>query len=182
MFKKWLLLLPLALGLGTVARAQKLPTATRLLDIQAGGDFVYGHSDYGRSLKGYGGYATVDFKPHYGVAFDFHQANGTDQIYERTYEWGGRYVRHYAKWNPYAKLMYGRGVFNFPPSPLDPMHRSAANLAYNLVAIGGGVDYNLRRSINLRGDFEYQDWFSGPLLKHGLTPYLANVGVAYHFH
>jgi len=59
---------------------------------------------------------------------------------------------------------------------------SVGNFAYNLFAIGGGADYKLRRSINLRGDFEYQRWLKGPTLANGLTPYLASVGVAYHFH
>ena len=182
MLKNTLLLLTLALGAVSVAQAQKLPTATRSLDIQAGGDFVYGKSDYGRMLKGYGGYGNIDFKPHFGLVLDFHQANGTDKIYERTYEIGGRYVRHYKRFDPYAKLMYGRGVFSFPPPVGDPTGPSAGNLAYNLGAIGGGVDYKLRRSINIRGDFEYQEWRHGPLLPNGLTPWLSTVGVAYHFH
>ena len=90
---------------------------------QAGGSFVYGHSDYGRSLKGYGGYGTIDFRPHLGLMLDFHQANEKDnKIYERTYEVGVRYVRHYGRLDPYAKIMYGRGVFNFP-SPIVQSHR-----------------------------------------------------------
>ena len=181
MLKKSLMLLALALGLASIAQAQKLPTATRSLDIQAGGSFVYGHSDYGTTLKGFGGYGTIDFKPHFGLMLDFHQADGTDKIYERTYEVGGRYVRHYGRISPYAKVMYGRGVFNFPPPFDDPTLPSAGNLAYNLLAIGGGVDYHLRRHINLRGDYEYQVWKSGPGLTNGLTPWLASVGAAYHF-
>jgi len=182
MSKKTLLLLTLALGAVSMARAQKLPTAEKLLDIQAGGSFVYGNSDYGTKLKGYGGYGTIDFKPHFGLALDFHQANGHSLIYERTYEAGGRYVRHYGRIDPYIKLMYGRGVFNFPPPITNPNGPSAGNLAYNLLAVGGGVDYKLRRSINLRGDYEYQFWKSGPGIVNGLTPWLASVGAAYHFH
>ena len=182
MLKKTLLLLSLAFCAASAAQAQKLPTASRSLDIQAGGSFVYGHSDYGTTLKGYGGYGTIDFKPHFGLMLDFHQANGNYKIYERTYEVGGRYVRHYHRFDPYAKGMYGRGVFNFPPPIFDPTGPSAGNLAYNLFAVGGGVDYKLRRSINIRGDYEYQIWQSGPGLVHGLTPWLASVGVAYHFH
>ena len=181
MLKKTLMLLTLALGAASVTQAQKLPTATRSLDIQAGGSFVYGHSDYGTTLKGFGGYGTIDFRPHFGLMLDFHQANGTDKIYERTYEVGGRYVRHYGRISPYAKVMYGRGVFNFPPPFDDPTLPSAGNLAYNLLGIGGGVDYHLRRHINLRGDYEYQAWKSGPGLTNGLTPWLASVGGAYHF-
>ena len=186
MLKNRLLLLTLAMGSVLSAtsglQAQKLPTATRSLDIQAGGSFVYGKPDYGTKLKGYGGYGTIDFKPHFGVMLDFHQAYGVSKIYERTYEVGGRYVRHYGHLDPYAKGMYGRGVFNFPPPSFDPNGPSAGNLAYNLFALGGGADYKLRRSINIRGDYEYQFWHNGAGLAHGLTPQLVSVGVAYHFH
>jgi len=199
MLKNKLLLLTLALGSLSMAQAQKLPTAEKLLDIQAGGSFVYGksdyahseysdygYSDYGTTLKGYGGYGTIDFKPHFGVALDFHQAHGPDKINERTYEIGGRYVRHYGRINPYAKLMYGRGVFNFPPPSFNPTGPSSGSLAYNLGAIGGGVDYKLRRSINIRADYEYQYWKNGPSESGpsggSLKPWLASVGAAYHFH
>ena len=181
MLKKTLMLLTLALSAASISQAQKLPTATRSLDIQAGGSFVYGHSDYGTTLNGFGGYGTIDFRPHFGLMLDFHQADGTNKIYERTYEVGGRYVRHYGRLSPYAKVMYGRGVFNFPPPDFNPTGPSSGNLAYNLFAVGGGVDYHLRRHINVRGDFEYQDWLSGPALANGLTPWLASVGAAYHF-
>ena len=52
-----------------------------------------------------------------------------DDLYEKTYEVGGRYYRTYRKLSPYAKVMYGRGVFNFPA--LSDGFRP--NLAYNLV-------------------------------------------------
>jgi hypothetical protein len=182
MLKNTLLLLTLVLGAALTAQAQKLPTAEKRLDIQAGGSFVYGHSDYGTTLKGYGIYGNIDFKPHFGLVLDFHQAPGVNKINERTYEIGGRYVRHYGRINPYGKIMYGRGVFNFPPPSFEPGGPSSGSLAYNLGAIGGGVDYRLRRSINLRGDYEYQIWKSGPALVNGLTPWLASIGAAYHFH
>lgn len=179
MLRKTLLSLVLVAGAVTAMQAQKLPTAKRSLDIQAGGDFVYGKSDYGTRIKGYGFYGTVDFMPHIGVELDYHQADGSDKIYERTYEVGGRYVLRKNHWNPYAKVMYGRGVFNFPP--FIPGGPASANLAYNMVVFGGGVDYKLKPYLNIRGDFEYQDWFSNLGLDHGLTPMLGSIGVAYHF-
>jgi hypothetical protein len=180
MLRKTLLSLLLVAGSVSAMQAQKLPTATRSLDIQAGGEFTYGHSDYGRDIKGYGFYGDVDFKPHYGVELEYNQANGTDLIYERTYKVGGRYVFfRRPRWTPYAKVMYGRGVFNFPP--FFPGGQSAANLAYNMAVIGGGVDYKIKPYLNIRGDFEYQDWFSNLGLKNGLTPYFGTIGVAYHF-
>lgn len=181
MSRNALLLFTLAMGAVSTAAAQKLPTATKPLDIQAGGSFIFGRSDYGTSLKGFGGYGTVGFTPRLGLMLDFHQANGMNQIYERTYEAGVRYVRHYGRLDPYAKGMIGRGVFNFPPSPLNPGAGSAGNLAYNMFAIGGGVDYKVKSYLNLRGDYEYQFWQSGPGIGNGLTPQLVSIGVAYHF-
>ncbi len=180
MLKSKLWFLSLVLGAATALQAQKLPTASRTFDIQAGGSFVYGESDYGRTMKGYGGYGTIDFKPHFGLMLDFHQANATDKIYERTYEVGGRYVRRHSRFDLYAKGMYGRGVFNFPP--YFPGGESRANLAYNLVGFGGGVDYHAKRFLNVRGDFEYQEWLGdGSFLPHGLSPYIVSLGAAYHF-
>ena len=61
-----------------------------------------------------------------------------------------------------------------------PNGKLGANLAYNLGAAGVGVDYRLRRSINLRADYEFQNWLGFP--PHGLTPTVLDFGVAYHFH
>jgi hypothetical protein len=180
MFKCKLLFLSLAFCAVPALQAQRLPTATRAVDIQAGGGYVYGHSDYGRTLSGYGVYGTVDFRYHFGVELEYHKASGSDLIYEKTYEVGPRYVWHYGRLNPYGKFMVGRGVFNFPP--YEPGGESRANLAYNMYAFGGGVDYRVKRYLNVRGDFEYQEWGSDTgFLPHGLAPYLGTIGVAYHF-
>ncbi|WP_047489251.1 outer membrane beta-barrel protein [Terriglobus sp. TAA 43] len=162
-------------------------TAYRNSDLQVGGYFSVVHPDYGRRFLGYGAYAAYDFKPHWGAEFNFRQANSSDNdLSERTYELGVRYVitrKH--RFNPYARASYGRGVFNFPPGyngfPF------GANLAFNLMAFGGGVDYNLTRSINIRGDYDYQHWFSFPdntgfNYNRSLSPQALSVGVAYHFH
>ena len=76
--------------------------------------------------------------------------------------------------------MAGRGVFNFPPSPSDLSAGPAANLAYNIWAVGIGSDYSLRPSLNVRIDYEYQRWNGFP--PNGLSPEVFSFGVAYHFH
>jgi hypothetical protein len=76
--------------------------------------------------------------------------------------------------------MYGRGVFNYPPVFGDPKLGPAANLAYNIGAIGAGLDYRVIPGMNARVDFEHQQWFGFPL--HGLTPWIFSVGAAYRFH
>jgi len=160
-----------------VAHGQAKYTATRAGDLQLGAGYTNASSDYVTNrISGYMGYLTFDFSEHFGFEFDFHQAKDPNSdVYERTYEWGGRYVRHYHndRYRPYVRAMYGRGVFNFPSN--------AANLAYNMIVGAGGLDIQVHPRINVRAEFEYQDWLSGPGITNGLTPTLINIGVAYHF-
>jgi opacity protein-like surface antigen len=164
-----LLLLPLPL------RAQAVATAGRAADLQIGIGVVLAHPGYDNNLNFKGGalYLDLDPRAHWGGEFVLHQiyTPETDHVYERTYEIGPRYVRTYGRLRPYAKLMYGRGVFNYT--------NDIANLGYNLFAAGGGTDYQLTRRINLRADYEYQRWLSFPA--GSLTPQLLTIGVAYHF-
>ena len=158
----------------TGLHGQATSTASRRFDLQAGGGFVLDHSDYETTnLKGFAFYSTLDISNHLGGEIVFHQANSNlgDKVYERTYEVGPRYFRHYGRFSPYVKVMYGRGVFNFPSG--------VANLAYNLFAGGGGVDVRVLPYLNVRADYEYQDWHSFP--PTGLTPQVVTIGVAYHF-
>lgn len=160
-------------------------TAYRNADLQVGGYFTFVRPDYGQNLIGYGAYATYDFLPHWGAEFNFRQADSRNgnSLYERTYELGGRYIITRKRgFVPYARASYGRGVINFPKGGI----LYGDNLAYNLMAFGGGVDYHLTRAINLRGDYEYQHWFSFPgvpgITNSSLSPQAVSVGVAYHFH
>ena len=155
----------------SLVHGQAKYTASRSGDLQVGVSFVDGSSDYGHSLKGAGFFGTFDFTNHFGGEIDFHQASSREDEYERTYEVGGRYYRSYGRVSPYVKLMYGRGVFNFP--------FNEANLAYNLFAGAGGADVRVTRYLNVRGEFEYQHWLGFP--PHGLDPEFVTVGVAFHF-
>lgn len=153
---------------------QATHTASRRADLQLGAGFVYDQSDYDpQALKGVAFYTTIDLTSHLGAEFAIHQANSStgDSLYQRTYEIGPRYVRRYGAFAPYVKAMYGRGVFNFP--------KNIANLAYNMFAGGAGVDITILPYLNLRVDYEYQDWQSFP--PQGLSPQVYMIGVAYHF-
>ena len=179
----------LLFGLGLLAsasrlQAQAVATASRAGDLQVGGGFSIGNGDYDTpTYRGYTGYASFDFKPHWGVEVDFHQLNtaAPATYYERSYEVGGRYVRHYGIFNPYARLMYGRGVFNY--------QFNYANLAYNQADAAVGVDVNVQRRVNVRAEYEYQQWFnfkgnvtsSGILGSGTLSPQMFTIGAAYHF-
>jgi hypothetical protein len=171
---------------GTRLHAQATPTASAAGALQIGAMFNVANPDYRpQKFKGYGFYTTYDFKYHVGIEGGFHQVNDpntTEGIYERTYEIGPRYVLRYGRYNPYAKLMYGRGVFNYP-NLVDGVSNKpvpTANLAYNIGVIGAGLDYRVLAGMNVRADFEYQQWFGFP--PNGLSPMVLGFGVAYRFH
>lgn len=165
----------LAAGFASALHGQAtISTASRTADVQVGLGISAANPDYSPAHF-YGGtiYATVDFREHFGAELNIRQLNTTEanKLSERTYEIGGRYVRHYGIFHPYARLSVGRGVFNFL--------NDSANLAYNMYSAGLGVDVNVTRKINARADYEYQRWSSFP--PRGLQPNIITVGAAYHF-
>jgi opacity protein-like surface antigen len=170
------LALLIACCLPASARAQSMPTASRVGDIQFGGGFALGNSTYNfnkLSLTGGTAYATFDKRDYWGLEAAFHQVKpSTDPtIYERTYEVGPRVFFHRGRLAPYGKVLIGRGVYNFSGN--------IANLAYNLYTFGGGADFSLTPTINLRADYEFQNWLGFPIAT--LHPNLFTSGAAYHF-
>jgi len=195
-FTKLFLLLAALAPSPAFAQAQASPTATRFADLQVGGGFTLAHSDYvPNNIGGFAFYADFDILGHYGLEANFHRVRDpnpdplvpSNHFSETTYEIGGRYLRHYygGRLAPYAKVLYGRGVANFPAHQiLTPggIVTFIDNIGYNLVSFGGGLDYRLKSRINLRADFEYQHWFASDReLPNGLSPYLFTFGAAYHF-
>ena len=163
------------LGTASMVHAQAESTASRAGDLKVGGGFSTANSDYGSRFNGGAAYFDFDFHSNFGVTGEFHFVKGPNDIYEKTYEVGGRYFRTYGKFVPFAKVMYGRGVFNFPPLA-DNFH---ANLAYNLAAVGIGTDYKVKPWLYVRGEWEYQTWFG--FVNSSLSPSILTVGAAYRF-
>jgi opacity protein-like surface antigen len=157
--------------------AQASPTASRAGDLQIGGGFSNADTDYvPNRVNGPTVYVAFDFYKHFGVEGEFRfLKDGKTNIYEKTYEVGGRYSHPFhTRYVPYAKLMYGRGVFNFAS-----YGTTTANLAYNMFAGGVGLDYRVLPYLNVRADYEYQHWMSFP--PNGLSPSVITIGVAYRF-
>jgi len=161
-------------------RGQAKYTASRDGDLQIGAGYSSADADYQyvtNRIAGLSCYADFDFMEHFGVEADFHQLNDPNSaVYQRSYELGGRYIRHYSvagMWlHPYVKLQGGRGILNFP---------KYANLGYNMIAGGAGVDFAVHPRINVRAEFEYQDWLSAPGAGLNMTPSIISIGVAYRF-
>jgi opacity protein-like surface antigen len=159
------------------AAAQSLPTATRAGDLQIGGGFTFARSGYNFTpihLFGETFYTTFSWKKYWGGEFDFHNVKASEDstIYERTFEIGPRLFLPRGPVTPYAKVMYGRGIYNFS--------EDRANIAYNVYTFGGGLELAVKRSINVRTDYEYQNWAGFPL--GTLHPSVLTIGLAYHVH
>jgi opacity protein-like surface antigen len=173
--KKFCLVLALLTCIGSAAHGQARSTASRAGDLQIGGSYSSANSDYlPQRIRGFGFYSDFDFRANLGVEVDFHQLSDpqtNSMVYERSYEVGARYFRTYNRFKPYARVSFGRGVFNFP--------NSVANLAYNMAVFAGGVDVEVYKRINVRAEYEYQRWLSFP--PDGLNPTMFTFGVAYHF-
>jgi hypothetical protein len=156
-------------------KAQSEPTASRVGDLKVGGGLSSAASDYGDRYNGGAAYVNFDFLPHIGVEGEFHFVKDPNDLYEKTYEVGGRYFFHHGRLSPYAKVMYGRGVFNFP----EEADGFRPNLGYNIMAGGIGSDYILKPYLVVRADWEYQTWFG--FENSSLSPNILTVGAAYRF-
>jgi hypothetical protein len=155
--------------------AQASPSASRHAEAQVGIGYVIAYPDYGNNyLNGIAVYADLDFRNHLGTEFEYHHIGGGDNLAgetESSYELGVRYSRHYGKFQPYGKFMVGGGVFDH--------HLAGKDGQYKLYAFGGGTDFRILRSVNLRMEFEQQEWFR--FQPHGLSPNFVTIGFAYHF-
>lgn len=172
-------------------RAQAAYPATRAADLQAGGFFSFGRSNYLPSdtqgnpaplsdltrtlnLRGGGAYAALDFSSHLGAEFDFRHVGAAGQgNTQTTYELGARYsLFQKRRFHPFVRLSYGRGTYVYDDK--------VATLSFNLIGVSGGTDFALSRAFNLRAEYEWQDWLSVPLRKP--SPQVVSLGIAYHFH
>ncbi len=186
----------LVLSAPMLLHAQATSTASRRADLQIGVDFSVANSGYTNDIynlsqptagqstwHGYGAYADLDLRYHFGIEANFHTLSGPDPtLYERTFQIGGRFI-YPVKFRlaPYAKVLVGRGIFNFAALDSNGNSVQLANIGYNTQTFGGGLDLRLRPGINIRVvDYEYQHWDNFPPNK--LNPQVFSFGVAYHFH
>ena len=166
--------LPVMLGLALPLYSQAVPTASRAANIQAGIGYTIGRPDYvHRTFPGITVYADMDLRPHFGAEAEFHDLvdSGGSQMAEHSYSLGGRYLRSYGPFVPYAKGMLGLGQLKYP--------QGVATLDYWLFAGGAGADFKLTDRVRLRGEYEYQRWTGFP--NGGLQPQLVTFAIAYHF-
>jgi hypothetical protein len=151
----WLWFLLTAIAASSL-RGQATATASASgVAISAGGGYTNYQADYGkRRLGGYFLFADYDRTQHWGAEFEarmlrFNQEFNTHQT---TFLIGPRYTYHRPRFNAYAKLLVGPGLFHFP--------YDYAEGSYFVLAPGGGVEIPLGESrFTVRAaDIEYQSW------------------------
>ena len=89
---------------------------------------------------GYGAYVDLDIRYHFGVEANFHQLSGSDPTeYERTFQVGPRFVFPVKqRLVLYAKVLVGRGMFNFAALDANGKSYQLANIGYNTQSAGAG--------------------------------------------
>jgi opacity protein-like surface antigen len=187
------------------ALAQVVPAATQSRSTFAAG---VGLSDYnldweqGRLL---GGTLWLGYTPArmpwflHGVGLDieardlnYGRSSASPDLREDTAMGGPIYSwHHYRKFQPYAKFLFGYGNRDaeYVNTKIVPNIFERYNDNRNILAWGGGVDYQVSRSIWVRGDYEYQRWPDmvfknaipvgipiAPIHPNGFT-----IGALYHF-
>lgn len=102
---------------------------------------------------------------------------------EDTAEGGAIYTwRRYAKLHPYGKFLIGFGSMDFPAG--DAYNKNGSPYTHDtrtVYAPGGGLEYRISRTVDIRADYEYQFWpyFLGN--PHPLNPQGYSVGATYSF-
>ena len=149
-----------------------------------GSSFNPDYRPIGGRLDGIGFYGDYDLAHHLGAEaevrlLDLRKAFGQTQ---KTFLIGPRINAYrYNKFNFYGKALGGLGIINYPYYPGTTV--SIGYGSYFTFAIGGGVEYQVRSRLKVRGEYEWEDYPTAPGLPYqpsnGLTPTGYSGGISY---
>jgi hypothetical protein len=166
---------------GAVSLAQARGTATRTADLSVFGEYQRLTPDYGPGTNPgivLGGDFTYFLRFPVVPSLEARLAYSTGGVVanEHTFLVGARadLNRFTAKrYHPYAVLLLGPGTITFVhPTPNYPSDNSI------VVSYGGGLDYEITRSVAVKGEFTTQSWNLGTG-SSPLTPSALAIGVRY---
>lgn len=166
------------LSLATWSLGQAVPTASRIGSVQLGVGWTYTLPDFGQqNIQQITFYGDYDLPHNLGIEGVIHYSvNTPSDVSENSYVIGPRYILHYRRFEPYAKVLFGVGHFGLQQGSFSDPHTAT----YFEYVLGGGVDIHVKRHINIRAfDIEAQKW---PTFGNGLSPLSFTAGVAYVFH
>ncbi|ADW67570.1 outer membrane beta-barrel protein [Granulicella tundricola] len=152
------------------------PTASRLLEFQAGVFGAYNTADYGTTGNIDAGVYASLMARHFGIQVD--AADTVDSragVREAYVVAGPRFQMRYKPLTIYAKAQAGVARFSATPAPrLNNKDTSAVE------QFGGGVEINATRNLRIRVvDYSYQIW--PEFNPRNLSPQIVSAGVAFHF-
>jgi len=165
------------LALAPSLRAQAVYTATRSTRIEAGAGVSLIQPDaFDKNIYGASVWGDYDFSKWIGAEFDVHISAITPEDYaENSYMVGVRGLYHYRKYTGYLKGLVGEA--SIVPQDLLSSYYHIPTKTYNAFALGGGVEYKVHPKINIRGDFELQQWPNYE--PHTLSPLIVTIGASY---
>jgi len=104
------------LGGASILYGQAIPTASRAGDAQIGVGYSLAGQTTSRRTSRVSPLTPTSPRPHFGVEAEFHQIDNTAgyQSFQRTYEFGGRYLRSYGPLVTLHQAMIGHGQFEYP--------------------------------------------------------------------
>ncbi len=162
-------------------RAQAVPSASsRRLVVWAGGEYSNFQTGFdGDRIGGLGVYVDFDRTAHWGAEAEARWSHLEDIQGQSVsnYLIGIRYRRplEHGTIVPYAKLLAGAGVMNYPSN--------IGHGSYFAFAPGAGVDFRITSRFSVRTEYEYQRWPAAPGFpgypSHGLSPNGVSIGFAW---
>jgi hypothetical protein len=161
------------LVLAPPSHAQADYTAIKNSRIEVGAGYMFLKPDYVETnIQGVAIWGDYDFFKFVGVeaSVDLGTIITPSDINETSYQVGPRFLYHHRKFTGYGKILFGRATITNTENNLSS--------SYNMYSFGGGLEYKLRRRINIRVvDFDYQQWPN--FEPHTLSPVAITFGASY---
>jgi opacity protein-like surface antigen len=170
-----------------IAHAQGVPTATQQLQLSAfaGGTGTFTDFEGGKNLDITAG---VDLtylrlrlaRPSLEVRGSYPIDKGTISS-QKSILVGPKVEHAFGRLHPYVDFLIGRGEIDYGMGGFgvgDILYISSTSTVYSL---GGGMDYNFTRRIDLKADVQYQHW-DAPVVPSGVIhPVAVTLGAVYRF-
>jgi hypothetical protein len=161
------------------AHAQDIKQAERPGAVSVGAEYSNtGTDEYKQRIQGFSIYSTFDLRDALGLEADAHLLT-IKKVYgysQSEYLLGPRYIYHYGRYAPYAKILIGIGKTSVTTGT-----EPGTPGTYIAASFGGGLDIHMKQfhnKLTIRAiDIERQDWLN--FKPNGLTPSVFSAGVAF---
>ncbi len=169
-------------GAARNAEAQSISTASKAIGLSAYGGVTRISPDYGDKAD-YGFFVGGDAVRHFRrfeLGLDARYVYGTGPVVgEHSFLGGLRAGKTYRRFHPYGDVEVGAGTITFG----QPILFATGPYTHDnsvVLALGGGLDYDVSSRFAIKGDAQYQKWKLGSE-SNGLTPFVVSAGVVYRF-